>query len=306
MKRKLYTLILVLAIAGANACSSNSTHPSDPYNLDDPSALYSLPALLKEISALAYLDSTNLLCVQDELGELFVYNLKTRTITKRFQFGGNGDYEGLAMVDDTVYVLRADGMLFEIKGYSSSSLSTMAYSTGISAKDNEGLCCDPAKKRLLIASKTRSKKEDSSKNKRFIHAFNLETKTLEEAPAFILDLEELALRAKEAGIKDVFEDKKKKTVLKLNPSAIGIHPVTGDLYLLSGPNHLLLVFDAAGNLLKMEQLDKKAFNQAEGITFDPDGTLYISNEGTEKKPGTILKFDMKVSAQALQKSETQQ
>lgn len=101
------------------------------------------------------------------------------------------------------------------------------------------------------------------------------------------------------------KNKKKPAVLKLNPSAIGIHPITGHFYLLSGPNQLMLVFDETGSLLQMEQLDPKAFNQAEGITFTPDGTLYISNEGTDKKPGTILKFDMKVSAQALPQSETQ-
>ncbi|NLX26771.1 MAG: hypothetical protein GXY61_12590 [Lentisphaerae bacterium] len=303
MKRKLHTLTLVLAIAGTNACSSNSTD-SGPYNLDDPDARYSLPVLLKEISALAYLDPTNLLCVQDELGELFVYNLKSRDITNRFPFGENGDYEGLAIADDTIYVLRADGLLFEITGHSS-SLSTTAYTTGIPAKDNEGLCYDPKKNRLLIASKTRSGKEDSAKNKRFIHAFNLESKTLEQNPAFIFDLEELAQKAKDAGIEDVFANKKKQVTLKLNPSAIGIHPITGHFYLLSGPNQLMLVFDETGSLLQMEQLDPKAFNQAEGITFAPDGTLYISNEGTDKKPGTILKFDMKVSAQALPQSETQ-
>lgn len=272
--------------------------PSDPiiqpcaYDLSNPTALYPLPAPLKEISALAYLNPSTLLCVQDELGELFAYNPKTRNITQRIPFGKNGDYEGLAAVGKTIYILRSDGMLFEIDGYPSSPLTTTSYPTDIPAKDNEGLCHDAAKNRLLIAAKNRSGKENDTKNKRLIYAFDLNTKKLAKDPAFILDLKKLGPLAEKAGILDSKKtDKTSSTVLRLNPSAIGIHPITGNLYLLSGPNQLLLVFDNAGTLLHIEQLDSEAFNQAEGISFGQDGTLYISNEGTSDKTATIQQFD---------------
>ncbi|RZK46858.1 MAG: SdiA-regulated family protein, partial [Pedobacter sp.] len=35
------------------------------------------------------------------------------------------------------------------------------------------------------------------------------------------------------------------------------------------------------------------FNQPEGIAFDKDGNLFISNEGSETQTGNILRFDYK-------------
>ena len=37
--------------------------------------------------------------------------------------------------------------------------------------------------------------------------------------------------------------------------------------------------DSIGKLLKLHKLYEESFPQPEGITFAPDGTLYISNEG---------------------------
>src|SRR5690606_11819055 len=98
-------------------------------------------------------DSNTVACIQDENGILFLYDIVNHEIKEQFTFGPDGDYEGIARVDQTIYVLRSDGMLFEIRDFNSEAPEVDSISTGIEAKNNEGLCYDEANHRLLIASK---------------------------------------------------------------------------------------------------------------------------------------------------------
>jgi hypothetical protein len=54
---------------------------------------------------------------------------------------------------------------------------------------------------------------------------------------------------------------------------------------------MLFIFDADGELVTLELLDANLFNKAEGITFLPNGDMFISNEGQQHKP-TLLRFKM--------------
>ncbi|MBK7408618.1 MAG: SdiA-regulated domain-containing protein [Saprospirales bacterium] len=74
------------------------------------------------------------------------------------------------------------------------------------------------------------------------------------------------------------------------PSALAIHPLTGHLYLLSSVGKLLVVLDReTGAIIYVQKLKKSVHPQPEGICFDPDGTMYISNEGKDGN-GLIHKF----------------
>jgi hypothetical protein len=48
-----------------------------------------------------------------------------------------------------------------------------------------------------------------------------------------------------------------------------------------------LVLDKNGKPKTLKTLDSKAFYKPEGISFSPQGDMYISNEG-KKDPGNIL------------------
>ncbi len=48
---------------------------------------------------------------------------------------------------------------------------------------------------------------------------------------------------------------------------------------------MLVVTDTAWNIKQVYTLDPALFNQPEGITFDIDNNLYISNEGGNTKIG---------------------
>jgi uncharacterized protein YjiK len=80
----------------------------------------------------------------------------------------------------------------------------------------------------------------------------------------------------------------RKPDIRMKTSAMAINPVNNRLYLLSGPERLLFVFDRDGKIIWLERLDKDLFLQPEGITFLVNGDMLISNEGRNKVPTLLL------------------
>ena len=64
------------------------------YDLTSPNAIYTLPATLQEISALAYVNPETFICIEDEHGVLYTFNPTTSLIATQKTFGAEGDYEG--------------------------------------------------------------------------------------------------------------------------------------------------------------------------------------------------------------------
>jgi uncharacterized protein YjiK len=262
------------------------------YNLSAPDKVYPLPESLREISGITETDASSVACIQDEKGFLFIYDLMKEKIRKQYPFSNNGDYEGITRVGKTVYILRSDGMLFEIFDYESEKSIIKTYSTGIPANDNEGLCYDKISNRLLIAPKSNSTLESDDKNKRCIFAFDLKSKKLVVKPLFVFHIKTLVKFASENKLKvPMKSDKKgdkKEPDIEFRPSALGIHPITNKLFILSGMEKLLFVFNMKGEIEYIVKLDPDLFPQPEGITFLNNGDMLISNE--DKKP-TILRFN---------------
>jgi hypothetical protein len=264
------------------------------YNLSSPDKIYVLPGALKEVSGITEIDSTSIACVQDENGILFIYDLLNEKIKNQYPFYNNGDYEDIARVDKTVFILRSDGVLFEIKNFESANPTTESYSTGILAGDNEGLCFDRKAFRLLLAPKSTPGKDSQNKENRFIYAFDLKSKKLIEKPVYIFDLKVIEKFAAKNRIKvptkNGKEGHKKDPDIEFRPSSIGIHPFTNQLFILSGMEKLLFVFDMNGEIEFIEWLNPELFIQPEGITFLKNGDILISNDIKKKKP-TILRFN---------------
>ncbi|HEY5771764.1 MAG TPA: SdiA-regulated domain-containing protein [Chitinophagaceae bacterium] len=237
---------------------------------------WSMPKELTEISGLSYKDEKQFACVQDEVGKIFIYNTASSSVEKEISFGAAGDYEGLAVVDKTIWVLRADGKLFEVSNLYEAKPTVKEYSTPLTIKqDSEGLCYDKKNNRLLIAIKGAEPGTDDYKG---IYAFDIASKTMAKQPAFKIDLLDKVFGNNGSG-------KKKKG--SINPSGIVIHPVNGDIYIVDGRNPQLLVIDASGKIKNLYQLSSKDFSQPEGIAFNSTGDLFIANEGTNQ-PGNIV------------------
>ena len=61
---------------------------------------------------------------------------------------------------------------------------------------------------------------------------------------------------------------------------------------ISSVGKLLVIADKNGKVEQAIRLDPVLYNQPEGMTFAPNGDLYISNEGGEGI-ATILRFTYK-------------
>ncbi len=263
--------------------TGNSQGYKFPYDLDKPDEKYILPPVLEEISGIGVLNGHIMVCIQDEEGDLFFYNLMEKRIIKRVDFGKDADYEDLALAGDIVYVLRSNGTIYELENYDNEEdIVVNEYKTRLSKKNNcEGLCYDPEKNSLLIALKGEPEagEEQDFDGFKAIYRFNLEKKKVKKKPAYLIELKQ---------IKDM---KKQSGNFRFQPSAIAIHPITDEIYVLASVGKAIIVMNRAGELLHYTKLNKWLFVQPEGISFAPDGTLYISNEG-DGGDGTIMKFGM--------------
>lgn len=236
---------------------------------------WDLPTVLKEVSGIAYIDKDRFACIQDEDGTIFIYNRASRKIEKEIPFAGPGDYEDISLIGNTAWVVRSDGKLYE-KDISSSK-QAKEYATPLTIEHNiEGLSYDKKNNRLLLAVKDGDK---GSKDYKDIYAFDLAKKTLVAEPVIRIDVNN-----------ELLSTGKGKKEKMMRPSAIEIHPLTGELYVTDGPQRRLIVMDVSGNIKRTLSLGK-LFQQPEGIAFSPQGELFISNEGT-KEPGNILQVSV--------------
>ena len=298
-----FCLLYILIIISCSISTDKKPQSSDflnnnatGYDFSSPDEIYILPGILQEISGISAIDSSSVACIQDEKGIVFFYDLKSKNIQRQLVFHTNGDFEGISRVDETLYILRSDGMLFAVENFMSPEFKKKMISTGIQEKENEGLCYDPKNKRLLIASKLNPAKSSEKKEYRVIYGLALNSGSIKKDSVYNFSVSGINRFASDLVISNKGKEKKKKKgsakEIEFRPSAIGIHPVTNKLYVLSGMERMLFVFDIKGNIELIEKLDPELFNMPEGITFLTNGDMLISNEGQNRNP-TILRFNYK-------------
>jgi hypothetical protein len=285
-------LIFLFLLPLRNGLDKNPVKENiEGYNLSSPDKTFILPYELSEVSGVTFLDSVTVAMIQDEFGIIFIFDLSEKRIKSQVFFAGKGDYEDITLVNNTIYVLRSDGFIFEINNFKSKDFKVSIFKTGVPSADNEGLCFDRINNRLLIGCKGDIKK-DNFKNKRAIFSFDLKSKKLSQDPVYVFDTELLnkSVNSKKGGSKDEKGKKEKEKEIEIRTSAIGIHPKTGKLFLLSASDYILCTINKAGNIENIQRLDKDMFLQAEGIAFLPNGDMLITNEARNKKP-TLLRFN---------------
>lgn len=238
---------------------------------------WELPDILEEVSGIAWLDESRIVCVQDEDGVIFIYNLVDSKIEKKIKFGGGGDYEGITLNGSTAYIVESNGTITEVKNFQQQDPEVSKFETGLNAEQNiESIFMDQQQNRLLLAVKDKDV-QNSSKG---IYEFNLKNGNFRPQPVFKINMKD-----------KVFKDIQEKKLSKImNPSDLAIHPVSGKIYVLEGVHPKILIMSSNGDPEKIIKLNKKEFNQPEGITFSPSGKIYISNEG---EPANIMEVQLK-------------
>ena len=267
------------------------------YDLESPDARYSLPKYLEEISGLSYYGKGKIACVQDEKANIYILNLEKEKIIDKYDFGSDADYEDICVVGSTAYILRNNGHIYRIKKFKKKDRKIKKFTTPLKEKnDTEGMVHDPSSNSLLIACKGSPsiEKENPYEGYKAIYRFDLEEEKLVKTPHILIDLERLDSYIDQSAFSRFSVRVAKRLRLiesetSFKPSGIAIHPIDGEIYIISSVGKLLIIMNSSGKVQNVIELDPKLYRQPEGICFSPTGDMFISSEGQGGK-GYILKF----------------
>lgn len=256
-----------------------------PYNIHDFDEVIVLPSELREVSGLSYDEgSKSLLCVNDELGFIYGVDLKEGLIQTKRKFGDIGDYEGLSHFKDDLVVARSNGKIYFYNPKDDNVYKIVL--TPLSNQNNiEGIIYDAQAHKILIACKGKPRiagKFNETKGK-IICEYDIEADTLMSDPYLLIKDKQLKRKVKEiysqTGLDEIHLQQLEDRVESFAPSGLAIHPLSGDLYVLSAQRSLLVVFNQQKQLQHIHFLAEDVHIQPEGITFTPTGDMYIANEG---------------------------
>jgi len=264
-----------------------------PYMLDKPTQVYKLPEVLREISGLGITKTGEVGCIQDEQGVIFIYDTDQCEINRRIGYGKNADYEGVAFAGDDAFVLRTNGNIWQPVRQKHKSL--------LNRKNNtKGIAYEPNKNRVLAICKDGY----ATGNGNFIEQlaifpYDIDSNTVADSVAYSLDIDQVKKYTELANpetYREVFPMfyRANLATFPIYPSALAVHPKTGDIYIASGAGGLLFVLNSNGLLVHIERLREDSYLQIEGLTFRPNGTLLMASEGKDK-PGELYEFESMIN-----------
>ena len=233
------------------------------YNFEPEESLrIKLPGELQEISGLTMTDDGRLFGHNDEKGFVYQIDYTNGDIVKKFSLGKKyerEDFEDIAYANNKFYMVSSKGNIYEFEeGNDGESVTYNILETDLKSKyDVEGLCYDPVTNSLLLACKGYPGKD--FKKQKAVYSFSLDEMKLEKEPRFLIDLSEI-----------------KKT---FNPSGIERNPTTGTFFIIAANGSAIIEISKDGKLIDKKKLPPVIHEQPEGITFTPDRSLIISDEG---------------------------
>ncbi len=255
------------------------------YDLKNPNHTWKLPSQLVEVSGNTWVDSNHLILIEDLHPDLYYIKIddKTTTLEKTIPFAQQEkekvDIEDVTYVNNVVYALWSHGILFKINNWQSKP-EVEKIETSLKKENNtEGLCYDPVTQKLLIACKDDAGLPDEKKSEKAVYAFDMSNNKLMDQPFLLIHKKDFEKIANEK--------------ISFNPSAIAVHPITHEIYLLSTrDNKGMAVYSRDGVLQSYQTIDKDLMPQPEGICFSPEGKLFISSEGKKGEAGNLFEFDV--------------
>ncbi len=281
--KRLYAAVWILFLPVIILCLSCRqkqvfTSPKG-YDLNKP-VKYLLPENLTEISGIAFHQgkTDSLYAEEDNDGRVYYFHLGDKQV-KYAKFGKKGDFEDMAIYKGQVIMLRSDGVLFSFPfGEIRSEITgTRSWEGLLPDGEYEGLCADEQAGLLYVLCKHCVGEHTSESNTGYILKLATDGSIIKSGK-FSLNVASIASMAGEKKI-------------SFHPSGLVKNRLTKQWYILSSVNKVLVVADANWKVQSVYPLDPALFRQPEGITFDGQNNLYISNEGDEISPGNVLRFN---------------
>ena len=251
------------------------------YQFDEPPAWHvDLSRELDEISGLAFSPDGRLFAHGDERGIIWQLDPRSGLILKRFAlavgpgmqpFMGKrprpdvvtGDFEDIQIVGERFFLLSSNGVLVEFReGPDGARVPYQAFDTGLAQScEFEGLTYDAATHSLLLLCKHAYLR--AWHRQIVVLGWSLDSGRVDPEPRLRISENRVA---RLTGV-DAFHG-----------SAIAVAPESGDLILVAGPQRRIIEISPTGELLAGRPLKARLHRQPEGLAFDADRALIISDE----------------------------
>lgn len=231
---------------------------------------WALPKQLREVSGLALDRDGRLFAHADEAAVIVELDFRNGRMLKRFALGDPprpGDYEGIAWVERTVFLVTSDGELLEAEeGGDGSWVNFQLHRTGLGERcEIEGLDYDARRESLMLLCKT--PRSDELRGRIALLAWSLRSR--EAMP----EHDVTSPWSPGAGLPK-----------SVHPSALVRSPGNGHFVVAAAREGLLLELDDAGALIRAIAMpERRGHRQMEGIAMTPDGDLIIADEGGGKR-----------------------
>jgi len=244
-----------------------TTSVLDRFSLDSNSMMqWRLPDRLNEISGLAMTSDGRLLVVDDEFAIVYELDYDNGKLVKAFALGKpvvKGDFEGIAVADDLVYLTTSSGRVYiSAEGADGQRVTFDNFDSGLGAYcEIEGLAQSIDNTRLYFLCKKMRKKPGASGLSLF--AWDIAARQLLPDESIVLP-EAQIMRQLRIG--------------RFSPSGVTIDRHTGNRIIVASRQRVLAEVTKDGRLVATRHLAAR-HKQAEGIELAIDGRLLIADEG---------------------------
>ena len=280
MNKRQSFILPVLLISSGLGCKQPKVNDSPAgYDLTKP-IIYKMPSVLNEISGICFINgnSDTIYAEQDEEGKLFYFHPGDKEV-RHTKFLKRGDYEDVAVCNGIVIMLRSDGVLFTFnisEVFNKEIENVTEHDSLLPEGEYESLYADESDGNIYILCKNCSNDKANESISGYIFHVSANGEIIKKNN-FLINTE---------SISGVNAGKN----FRFKASALAQNRTTNQWYIVSSVNKMLLVTDDKWRPVHTYLLDRVLFTQPEGIAFDRENNLYISNEMGEGLNGTILKF----------------
>lgn len=256
------------------------------FDLVHPESITNLPMGVNAFTDFVMMDSTHLICLDDQIGGVLVYDLISNQSQGYLPTGIDSKITEVTKIDSTIILVDENMDLhFLNPPYDSTSINTesLREKSWISS----GMCLHQQTKRLFFVAESDIENEVQNY---LIYTFNLNQRKLNERPLFEIKSEEIELFAISNNIplpaNRLDENGDTLRDFSFIPDVIAVHPKTNEIYVLSSVDRSLAVFNQFGQVVNFTTLNESLFSQPKAMTFFPNGDLLLTNSDL-KNPSVV-------------------
>ena len=207
----------------------------------------------------------------DEAGVVFEIDYRNGSIVKEFQLADMedpvaDDFEGIATADGRIYLVTSSGRLYECReGAAGESVLFRVHTTGVGRDcEIEGLAYDEGARELLLMCK--DPRTQDLVGQLAIYRWSIDEERVSAGSPTVIPVRDVARRL--GGN-------------RYRPSGIERHPVSGNYFVVAARQGAIAEITPGGQAVAVRRFMAGWHRQVEGVTFAPDGTLIVSDEGGE-------------------------